>query len=102
MKKMLFSAIAMIAFSVSGVASDFKKDKVSEVEKEIILNEVNELYEDEFGCVYCTYTINTYDEEGNVISSKTETYRVCNMNCEQGAKKVNDFFQNKKGLTPGR
>lgn len=87
MKKLLFSAIAMVAFAGSTFASN----------EVVHLEESNS--EDD-ACVSFTITITTYNSDGSIKSSETKNVRTCTMTCDEAAKQMNTFFQTGKILAP--
>jgi len=89
MKKMLFSAIAMVAFAGGAFASN-----------ELV--EFAELNFEDDACVSCPMTIETVDAKGNVISSETKNYRVCTMTCDQAREQVKTFFETGTIVAPSK
>ena len=87
MKKMLFSAIAMVAFAGSTFASN-----------EVVVEKQSEIQD--YECTPCSITITKYNSDGSIKSSETKNYRVCNMTCEQAGQQVDTFFKTGKIVAP--
>lgn len=99
MKKMLFSAIAMVAFSVSGLASTnlFSNNDI-EIKNEIVSEVISKIYvDDEFGCTWCIFKRETVNKRTGEIIVTEETIKVCNNTCEEANKKYQEHLD-KKGL----
>ena len=89
MKKLVFSALACVAFAGSAFASN-----------EVVEEKQLETCSEDDACVSCPITINTVDSKGNILYSETKNYRVCTMTCDQARQQVKTFFETGKIIAP--
>ena len=91
MKKLMFGALACVAFAFSGFASN----EVMKEEKVVKIDEVKSLdfEKEEFAVTPCNFTINIVDQNGNII--KTKKYTNVNPSPFKDCKEAGEFLAKK-------
>jgi len=86
MKKLLFSALACVAFAFSGFASN------EVVKEENVLNQNNLIekyvFSEDDGCTICTLTTYKFNSDGTIRSESSQLVKVCNVTCAQANEKL--------------
>ncbi|RRJ91641.1 hypothetical protein EG240_05425 [Paenimyroides tangerinum] len=103
MKKLMFSALACVAFAFSGFASNEVVNENLEIKNGENTTTIEKyVFSEEDGCTICNLITLKFDDYGDLKSSSTQRVRVCNNTCDEINKKLKDMQDERdsKDATP--